>query len=95
MGTSTRRAREYRERMRLRGYRPVQAWAPDVRSAAFAAEALAGRRIRTQSSHPHDPRRPLSSRAIRRTASHQWSVSVATLTRTHPGITCSVFNRNR
>ena len=39
MSTSTRRAREYRERMRLRGYRPVQVWVPDVRSAAFAAEA--------------------------------------------------------
>lgn len=25
--------------MRLRGYRPVQVWVPDVRSAAFAAEA--------------------------------------------------------
>ncbi len=39
MSTSTRRARQYRERMRLRGYRPVQVWVPDVRSAAFAAEA--------------------------------------------------------
>lgn len=25
--------------MRERGYRPVQVWLPDVRSAAFAAEA--------------------------------------------------------
>ena len=25
--------------MRARGYRPVQIWVPDVRSAAFAAEA--------------------------------------------------------
>ncbi len=39
MSTSTRRARQYRERMRLRGYRPVQVWVPDTRSAAFAAEA--------------------------------------------------------
>lgn len=39
VSTSTRRARQYRERMRLRGYRPVQVWVPDVRSAAFAAEA--------------------------------------------------------
>ncbi|WP_225345770.1 antitoxin MazE-like protein [Mycobacterium avium] len=30
---------EYRRRMRERGYRPVQVWLPDVRSAAFAAEA--------------------------------------------------------
>ncbi|WP_116376076.1 antitoxin MazE family protein [Mycobacterium sp. MFM001] len=39
MSTSTRRAREYRDRMRQRGYRPVQIWVPDVRSPAFAAEA--------------------------------------------------------
>jgi hypothetical protein len=37
--TSTRRASEYRRRMRERGYRPVQMWVPDVRSAQFAAEA--------------------------------------------------------
>lgn len=36
---STRRASEYRRRMRERGYRPVQMWVPDVRSARFAAEA--------------------------------------------------------
>lgn len=30
---------EYRRRMRERGYRPVEVWLPDVRSAAFAAEA--------------------------------------------------------
>ncbi|WP_306439434.1 antitoxin MazE-like protein [Mycobacterium simiae] len=39
MSASTRRARAYRERMRLRGYRPVEVWVPDVRSAAFATEA--------------------------------------------------------
>lgn len=39
MSTSTRRAAEYRRRMRERGYRPVQVWVPDVRSAQFAAEA--------------------------------------------------------
>jgi len=37
--TSTRRVREYRQRMRERGYRPVQVWVPDVWSARFAAEA--------------------------------------------------------
>ena len=37
--TSTSRAAEYRRRMRERGYRPVQMWVPDVRSAQFAAEA--------------------------------------------------------
>lgn len=39
MGTSTQRSSEYRERMRQRGYRPVQVWVPDVRSERFAAEA--------------------------------------------------------
>lgn len=39
MSTSTRRASEFRDRMRARGFRPVQVWVPDVRSAAFAAEA--------------------------------------------------------
>lgn len=39
MATSTRRAGEYRRRMRERGYRPVQVWVPDVRSEQFAAEA--------------------------------------------------------
>ena len=39
MATSTQRASEYRNRMRERGYRPVQIWVPDVRTAQFAAEA--------------------------------------------------------
>jgi len=34
-----RRASEYRRRMRERGYRAVQLWVPDVRSAEFAATA--------------------------------------------------------
>lgn len=33
------RVSDYRRRMRERGYRPVQLWLPDVRTAAFAAEA--------------------------------------------------------
>lgn len=37
--TSKARVGEYRLRMRKRGYRPVQIWVPDVRSAAFAVEA--------------------------------------------------------
>lgn len=39
MSSSTQRASEYRQRMRERGYRPVQVWVPDTRSARFAAEA--------------------------------------------------------
>lgn len=34
-----RRVRDHRRRMRARGYRPVQIWVPDVRSAEFANEA--------------------------------------------------------
>ncbi|MCB2054339.1 MAG: antitoxin MazE family protein [Geminicoccaceae bacterium] len=30
--------RRYRERMRARGFRPIQIWVPDTRSAVFAAE---------------------------------------------------------
>lgn len=30
--------RRYRERMRAQGFRQVQIWVPDTRSAAFAAE---------------------------------------------------------
>ena len=33
------RVSEYRRRMRERGFRPVQIWVPDVRTAAFASEA--------------------------------------------------------
>jgi ABC-type branched-subunit amino acid transport system substrate-binding protein len=33
------RVSKYRNRMRERGYRPVQIWVPDVRTAQFAAEA--------------------------------------------------------
>jgi hypothetical protein len=31
--------RAHRDRLRERGLRPIQIWVPDVRSAAFAAEA--------------------------------------------------------
>ena len=33
------KVRAYRERLRRQGLRPIQIWVPDVRSAAFAAEA--------------------------------------------------------
>lgn len=33
------RVSDYRQRMRERGYRPVQIWVPDVRTPEFAAEA--------------------------------------------------------
>jgi hypothetical protein len=34
-----RKAREWRARMRAQGFRPVQLWVPDTRSAAFREEA--------------------------------------------------------
>ena len=33
------RVRTYRERMRARGFRPIQIWVPDTRTAAFRTEA--------------------------------------------------------
>ena len=33
------RAREYRERMRAKGYRQVTLWVPDTRTPEFAAES--------------------------------------------------------
>jgi hypothetical protein len=37
--SSRMKVREYRERLRKQGLRPIQIWVPDVRSPAFAAEA--------------------------------------------------------
>ncbi len=36
---SLEQARAYRERMRARGFRPVQFWVPDTRTADFRTEA--------------------------------------------------------
>jgi hypothetical protein len=33
------KVREHRKRLRQQGLRPIQIWVPDVRSAAFRAEA--------------------------------------------------------
>jgi hypothetical protein len=33
------KVREHRERLRAQGLRPIQIWAPDVRSPSFRAEA--------------------------------------------------------
>lgn len=37
--SSRAKVREHRERLRAQGLRPIQIWVPDVRSAAFKAEA--------------------------------------------------------
>jgi len=36
---SREKVKAHRERLRSQGLRPIQIWAPDVRSAGFAAEA--------------------------------------------------------
>jgi len=36
---SREKVRKYRERMRARGYRPVQIWVPDTRTSKFADAA--------------------------------------------------------
>lgn len=37
--TSREKVHAHRKRLRKQGLRPIQIWVPDVRSAAFAAEA--------------------------------------------------------
>lgn len=39
MTSSRDRVRQYRERLRRQGLRPVQIWVPDVRAPEFVAEA--------------------------------------------------------
>ena len=48
------RVSEYRRRMRERGYRPVQVWVPDVRTAQFAAEAHRQAALVAGSAQPSD-----------------------------------------
>lgn len=45
------KVRAYRERMRARGLRPIQIWAPDVRAPGFAEEA--GRQSLLAAQSPH------------------------------------------
>ena len=37
--TSREKVRAHRKRLRARGLRPIEFWLPDIRTAAFAAEA--------------------------------------------------------
>ena len=58
-GTGTRldareKARAYRERMRARGFRPIQFWVPDTRTAAFRAEAHRQSRAVAGSAHEQE-----------------------------------------
>lgn len=45
------KVRAHRARLRRQGLRPIQIWVPDVRSAAFAAEAR--RQSRAVATSPH------------------------------------------
>jgi hypothetical protein len=48
---SRQKVRRYRERLRLRGLRPIQIWVPDVRSPAFRMEAHSQSQAVAASSH--------------------------------------------
>jgi len=45
------KVRAYRKRLRQQGLRPIQIWVPDVRSAAFVAQARRQSRAAARSSH--------------------------------------------
>ena len=51
---SREKARAYRERMRAAGFRPVQFWVPDTRTAAFRAEAHRQSAAVAGSAHEHE-----------------------------------------
>jgi hypothetical protein len=52
--SSGEKAREYRERLRQQGLRPIQIWVPDVRAPAFRAEAHRQSLAVAQSVHDGD-----------------------------------------
>lgn len=49
--SSRQKVQEHRQRLRALGLRPIQIWAPDVRSPAFRAEALRQSLAIAQSAH--------------------------------------------
>ena len=48
------RVAEHRKRLRAQGLRPIQVWVPDVRSEAFADEALRQSRAVARADQHHD-----------------------------------------
>jgi hypothetical protein len=48
---SRQKVREHRERLRALGLRPIQIWAPDIRSPAFRSEAHSQSLAVAQSRH--------------------------------------------
>lgn len=61
---SRRKVSEHRARLRAQGLRPVQIWVPDVRSAAFAAEARRQSRLAASSPHAADDQAFIDSVSI-------------------------------
>ncbi len=45
------KVRAHRKRLRARGFRPIQVWVPDTRTAAFRAEAHRQSLLVAQSQH--------------------------------------------
>ena len=48
------KVREYRERLRSRGLRPIQIWVPDVRAPSFRSEAHRQSLAVATSAHAHE-----------------------------------------
>jgi hypothetical protein len=48
------KVRDYRERLRKQGLRPIQIWVPDVRSPSFRSEAHRQSMAVSASSHARD-----------------------------------------
>ena len=48
------KVRDHRARLRAQGLRPIQIWVPDVRSAAFQAEAHRQSQVVAMSEHADD-----------------------------------------
>lgn len=48
------KVREYRERLRAQGLRPIQIWVPDVRSPSFRQQARRQSQAVAASAHAHD-----------------------------------------
>jgi hypothetical protein len=51
VNTSSKKVQAHRDRLRKQGLRPIQIWVPDVRTAAFAAEARRQSLIVSKSRH--------------------------------------------
>ena len=62
--SSRKRVNDYRARLRAQGLRPIQIWVPDVRSAAFKAEAHRQSLAVAMSEHAEDDQAFIDSISI-------------------------------